>query len=219
MNVIYFFAMPNQPFLTDPRAKQKFDRNSVCERCFRPKDNCLCGKPPVLDTRTKVVILQHPQEQLKVLNSARLAHLMLRNSRIFVGLSWSNFKKVAGSEEMPSEWGVLFLTPDRKDCDHPLSIVNRKKKPVENGLSLRGIVALDGSWKQAKALWWRNPWLLKLNRISLNPNHPSLRPQVKQEGLSTIEAIAFVLEHLEKNLEIGDSLRQNYERLIMRGEV
>jgi len=201
--------------LIDPRAKQKFDRNAVCERCFRPKEGCFCGKVPSLDNRISVVILQHPQEQLKALNSARLAHLLLGNSRLFVGLSWSNFKKVAGADEMPSEWGVLFLKPAPDAGRRPLSVVNRKKHAVENTSLLRGIIALDGSWKQAKALWWRNPWLLKLNRISLNPDHPSLRPQVKEEGLSTIEAIAFTLEHLGENPEIPLELRRKYQELII----
>ena len=38
---------------------------------------------------------------------------------------------------------------------------------------LDGIVLLDGSWKEAKTLWWRNPWLLKLHRIVLDPPRPT----------------------------------------------
>ncbi len=201
--------------LIDPRAKQKFDRTAVCERCFRPKDNCFCGRVPSLDNRISVVILQHPQEQFKALNSARLAHLLLKNSRLFVGLSWPNFRKVAGADGMPSEWGVLFLKPDQHEGNRPVSVINRKKRPVENTAFLRGIIALDGSWKQAKALWWRNPWLLKLSRIGLNPGRPSLRPQVKEGGLSTIEAIAFALEHLGDKPEIPSQLRTKYQELII----
>jgi DTW domain-containing protein len=207
--------MQKEPIATDPRAKQKFDRAAVCGQCFRPKDACFCGKVRPLDNRVTVVILQHPQERFKALNSARLAHLLLKNSRVLVGLSWSNFKKVAGPEEMPSAWGVLFLKPESRSENRPLSIVNRQKLPVEDPSFLRGIIALDGSWKQAKALWWRNPWLLRLNRIGLNPGHPSLRPQVKEEGLSTIEAIAFTLEHLGEKQEIPLQLRAKYRELII----
>ena len=201
----------------------KFDRAGVCERCFRPKFDCFCGKVVSFDNKIAVTILQHPQEQLKVLNSARLAHLLLKHSRIFVGLSWSNFKKVAGPEALPSEWGVLYLKPyiqgeklgNRAQPSGPVMIVNRKKQPIETTAFLRGIIAIDGSWKQAKTLWWRNPWLLKLNRISLNPDHPSMRPQVKEEGLSTIEAIALTLEYLGENPEIAVSLRTYYQNLII----
>jgi DTW domain-containing protein len=205
-----------QPFIpTDPRAKQKFDRATVCTSCFRPKDSCFCSKVAPCDNRLRVVILQHPQEQYKALNSARLAHLLLKNSGIFVGLSWSNFKKAAGQNEIPSQWGVLFFKPDQKRTDRPLTVFNRNKQPLENTSFLKGIIALDGSWKQAKALWWRNSWLLKLNRINLNPDHPSLRPQVRNEGLSTIEALAFTLEHLGENPKIAVSLREQYRQLII----
>lgn len=208
--------MNNMP---DPRAKQKFDRNAVCNRCFRPKDKCFCGKVTALDNRINIVILQHPQEQFKALNSARLAQMLLKNSRIFVGLSWPNFKKVAGPRENPSEWGVLYLKPEEGGHEGrssaPVTVLNRKKQPLEDTAFLRGIIALDGTWKQSKALWWRNAWLLKLNRIALNPDHPSLRPQVKSEGLSTIEALSFLLEHLGEGKEIGEALIKFYNELII----
>jgi DTW domain-containing protein len=207
--------MPHSSIPTDPRAKQRFDRASACDRCYRPKESCMCAGITAFDTRLKVTILQHPQEQFKVLNSARLAHLLLAKSRIFVGLSWSNFKKVAGPDEMPSQWGVLYLKagPDRDAA--PVAVVNRKKETVADISFLRGIIAIDGTWKQAKALWWRNPWLTRLNRISLNPGRASLRPQVKGEGLSTIEAIAFALEHLGEKREIAETMNRHYREMII----
>lgn len=207
--------MPQDFKPIDPRAKVKFDKNLVCENCFRPKAECFCSQVKPLNNRLKVVILQHPQEVTKALNSARLTHLMLKNSQIFVGLSWPSFKKVAGPEEMPSQWGVLFLKPEPKKMIQPLTIYSPKKIPLEQTAFLKGIIALDGSWKQSKALWWRNPWFLKMNRISLNPDHPSLRPQVKSEGLSTIEAIAFALENLGEKAELALALRDSYRNLII----
>jgi DTW domain-containing protein len=151
--------MPLPYVPADPRAKQRFDRASVCDRCNRQKAACICAGITAVDTRLKVVILQHPQEQFKVLNSARLAHLLLAKSRIFVGLSWPNFKKVAGSDAMPSQWGVLYLKAGTGSDARPVAVVNRKNESVADVSFLRGIIAIDGTWKQAKALWWRNPWL------------------------------------------------------------
>jgi DTW domain-containing protein YfiP len=207
--------MPPNIIPVDPRAKMKYDRANVCANCFRPKEKCICNRVLGHDNRLRVVVLQHPQEQYKALNSARLVRLLLKNSDIFVGLSWSNFKKVAGENELPSQWGVLYLKPDPNVTAAPLMVVNRKKQPVEDTTFLKGIIALDGSWKQSKALWWRNSWLLKLNRISLNPSHPSLRPQVKNQALSTIEAVAFTLEHLGENPAIVGDLREQYRKLII----
>jgi hypothetical protein len=97
----------------------------------------------------------------------------------------------------------------------PLSVIDRKKRPVADPSFLRGIIAIDGTWKQAKTLWWRNPWLTRLNRISLNPAHTSLRPQVKGEGLSTIEALAFAFEHLGEQRETGETMLRLYKELII----
>jgi len=69
--------------------------------------------------------------------------------------------------------------------------------------------------KQAKALWLRNPWFLKLNRISLNPHHPSLRGQTTAEGMSTIEAIAMALHCFGEDEDLTNSLKNQYEQLII----
>jgi len=201
----------------DPRVHRKIDRHEACPQCHRDRKECLCTQVPVFENHIPVIILQHPQEQYKQLNSAWLAGIMLKHSNVRVGLSWNGFKSVAGESAMPSQWGILFLNSKGKASDPPVVIWDRKKQPVTDYGFLRGIIALDGSWKQAKTLWWRNPWFLKLNRISLNPAHPSLRAQTREGGLSTIEAIAFALDNLGEDNEIGESLRENFRRLIIGG--
>ncbi|MEE9913680.1 MAG: DTW domain-containing protein [Deltaproteobacteria bacterium] len=199
----------------DPRVHRKIDRLRACPKCHRDQDVCLCAKAPVFENRIPVIILQHPQEQYKELNSAWLAHIMLKNSDVRVGLSWNGFKSVAGESAMPSQWGILFLDSKGNASDPPVAILDRKKQRITDSGFLKGIIALDGSWKQAKTLWWRNPWFLKLNRISLNPAHASLRAQTREGGLSTIEAIAFALDNLGEDKKIGESLRENFRRLIV----
>ena len=177
---------------------------------------CLCQKVAPVSTTIRILILQHPQEQYKLLNSAMLAHLSLKNSILRVGLSWRNLSHALGEETDSKEWGVLFLKgvidPSRR-----IELYDAKKKqllPIKT--KFKGIVVIDGSWKQAKATWWRNPWLLKLIRITLNPAHQSLRGQAKKEGLATIEAVALALECLGENVEKGESLRKQYEEFIIR---
>src|SRR5207249_323024 len=57
---------------------------------------------------------------------------------------------------------------------------------------LEGIILLDGSWSQAKALWWRNPWLVKTRRLTLHPPFRSLYGALRREprasALATLEA-------------------------------
>jgi DTW domain-containing protein YfiP len=83
---------------------------------------------------------------------------------------------------------------------------------------LEGVVLLDGSWSEAKTLWWRNPWLLKLRRIVLNPQQRSrfgrVRREPRREALSTLEAAALLLKHLDGKPEIEAALLGAQDRLI-----
>ncbi len=203
--------------LHDPRAHLRINKLQACPNCFRPKNNCICEKVISFPNRVKIIILQHPQEQYKLLNSARLAHLALKNSKIRVGLSWPNLKAVAGNDQIPSNWAILYLNSSKSS--KPCQIIDRNKKEILDCSFIKGIIALDGSWKQAKSLWWRNPWFLRLNRISLNPDHPSLRGQTRSEALSTVEAIAMALDCIGEKKEISESLRAQYAQLVVSTEM
>ncbi len=85
---------------------------------------------------------------------------------------------------------------------------------------IEGIILLDGTWSQAKALWWRNGWMLKCKRVVLGPKRPSrygrLRREPRRDGLSTIEAAAMLLARLESKPEIETAMHASFERLLAR---
>jgi hypothetical protein len=102
--------------------------------------------------------------------------------------------------------------------------INRKGEMEDNQRAIlngiEGVVLLDGTWSQAKALWWRNAWMLKCQRIILGPARPSrygqLRREPRRDGLSTIEAAAMVLANLEKRPDIADTLHASFERMLAK---
>jgi len=87
-------------------------------------------------------------------------------------------------------------------------VVNKNGNAVDHqDQALReidGIILLDGTWSQAKALWWRNGWMLKCKRVVLAPKRPSrygrLRREPRSDGLSTIEAAGMLLARLDASL-------------------
>jgi DTW domain-containing protein YfiP len=85
---------------------------------------------------------------------------------------------------------------------------------------IEGVVLLDGTWSQAKALWWRNAWMLKCQRVILGPSRPSLygklRREPRRDGLSTIEAAAMILSNLEGRPDIADTLNDSFARMLKR---
>ena len=177
------------------------------------------------ENRTFVLILQHPQERREPLATAAAAAATLRRARLVVGLSWPNLARALGRNADPRRWGVLYLgsvQPAALASASNLVLLNRNGEPVDDPdpvmRGLEGIVLLDGTWSQAKTLWWRNPWLLKLNRLVLNPPRPArlgrLRREPRREALSTIEAAALALRRLESTPAAADALLAALDRLI-----
>jgi DTW domain-containing protein YfiP len=167
-----------------------------------------------LPTKLHVLILQHPQEPDKELGSARIANQALANSTLKIGLSWPNLSKALGRPAIHGNWGVLYLGGKAESAKVKQSSSDLTALPLE------GIVVLDGTWAQAKTMWWRNPWLLKLKRIALNPKRRSLygnlRREPRRECLSTIESIAEALDALGENPAVGEALRGQFAELLRK---
>jgi len=198
---------------------------TVCPKCLKEDLLCICDGIVRLSTRRHVLILQHPQEPDKELGTARIAHLALANSTMRIGLSWPNLSKALGRPAIHGNWGVLYLggqpeKPGRGQAElERLAITAKAGKAVDvSGAGLEGIVALDGTWAQAKTMWWRNAWLLKLKRLVLHPSRPSLygklRKEPRRECLSTIESVAEALEALGEDAAVCEALRGHFGRLL-----
>src|SRR4051794_18818428 len=138
-----------------------------CPSCGKPLPLCICDSITPIDNRIALLILQHPQEQDRALGTARLTALHLKNSLLKIGLSWPSLSKALGrSVPDPSRWAVLYLGSAKAaalDTDRDIVAINRKGELEDNqrGIlkDIEGIVLLDGTWSQAKALWWRNAWM------------------------------------------------------------
>jgi tRNA-uridine aminocarboxypropyltransferase len=184
--------------------------------------------PTPIDNRIAVLILQHPQEQDRLLGTARLTLVHLKKAQMKIGLSWPSLTKALGRPAEPQRWAVLYLGSARAAALAPgRDVVVLDKKGVaahpdqDDVLSeIEGIVVLDGSWSQAKALWWRNAWMLKSRRILLAPSRPSrygkLRREPRRDSLATIEAVALALAGIEGRPEIALKLNQGFERMLER---
>jgi len=199
-----------------------------CPRCQKPQPLCICDSITPIDNRLSLLILQHPQEQDRALGTARLTAMHFKNAVVRIGLSWPSLSKALGRPVAdPSRWAVLYLGSAKVadlETDRDIVAIDRKGEIEDNQRAIlkdiEGIVLLDGTWSQAKALWWRNAWMLKCQRVILGPAHPSrygqLRREPRRDGLSTIEAAAMLLSSLEKRPDIAETLHASFERMLVR---
>ncbi len=202
--------------MSDLEAAPPAPEPAPCPHCAKPDYLCVCDSVEPVQTRTALLILQHPQEQDRLLGTARLAHRALKNSAMKIGLSWPSLSKALGREADPAEWAVLHLGAATADLPpgREVVVLDKKGAPLPDQdkalAGLKGVVIFDGSWAQAKTLWWRNAWVLKGRRLALNPNNPSLygklRREPRREALSTIEAAALTLARIERKPEIEKAL-------------
>jgi DTW domain-containing protein len=199
-----------------------------CPRCHKQMPLCICDTIAQIENRVSLLILQHPQEQDRALGTARLTAMHLTNAVLKIGLSWPSLSKALGRPVAdPSRWAVLYLGSAKVadlDTENDIVAINRKGEIEDNQRAIlrdiEGIVLLDGTWSQAKALWWRNAWMLKCQRVVLGPSRPSrygkLRREPRRDGLSTIEAAAMMLSSLEKRPDIAETLNASFERMLAK---
>jgi len=199
-----------------------------CPRCLKPLPLCICDSITPIENKIALLILQHPQEQDRALGTARLTALHFRNAVLKIGLSWPSLSKALGRQVRdPSRWAVLYLGSAKVaelETDREILAIDRKGEIEENQRAIlndiEGVVLLDGTWSQAKALWWRNAWMLKCQRVILGPAHPSrygkLRREPRRDGLSTIEAAAMLLAAIEKRPDIAETLHGSFERMLAK---
>ena len=199
----------------------------ACPQCGKPPGVCICDRARPIPTRLRVVILQHPQEEDALLGTARLVTVTLPKAEIRIGLSWASLDHAIGTRNADRErWAVLAVAklpvpvPEEARAE-PVVVIDRKGRLRDlKHAGLDGIIVLDGTWSQAKTLWWRNAWLLKLPRIVLRPREPSmygrLRKEPRKEWLSTLEAIGDVLPALGEDESVRTNLRRLLRTLLQR---
>ncbi len=153
-----------------------------CAVCRRPLRTCLCPWVRPVAHPTRVLILQHPQEVSHAKNSARLLHLSLTNSRIWVG---DVFDPDELAQALQGPRISLLLYPDAG-----AGTVPPLPRPWPSAQSLQ-LVVLDATWRKSRQMLHRNPLLADLPRLALEPLQASvyrIRKAHLPGQLSTLEA-------------------------------
>jgi DTW domain-containing protein YfiP len=158
-----------------------------CERCLRPESHCLCPLIPQLDSRTRILLLQHPSEVNHALNTGRLAALGLTNAQLRVGEVFEDLHALLN----PPGYQARLLFPG--EGAHPLVAYPANSPPTL-------LVVPDGTWRKARKLLHLNPLLARLPRVTLGEVPASryrLRKAPGPDALSTLEAVTHALQILE----------------------
>tara|TARA_Y100000590_G_scaffold391093_1_gene467422 strand:- start:284 stop:886 length:603 start_codon:yes stop_codon:yes gene_type:complete len=167
-------------------------RRINCNLCKKPISTCFCKNVIPQQNKTKILILQHPEEEGHYLNTAIMAKLTFKHCHILTGVDFLEDN---------------FLRLSLKKAKNPLLLfpkINTEETSEYNTLSPKNeydlIILIDGPWRNAKQIYRQTKTLHELKRIELNLDHPKLykiRKSEKDHFYSTFEAITYSLELIE----------------------
>jgi len=177
-----------------------------CYRCWRARILCLCNHVRVVDNPVEVLFLQHPNERKVPMNTARLAHLSLKRSRLVHGVCFDEVRAVRDLLPRREKVGLLFPSPQAREL---------RDAPAD----LETLVVVDGTWREAKKMIWLSPVLNELPHYAFVPDKPSnyrIRKEPKETFISSIEATVAALRILDRDPSKYGELLALFDRMVDR---
>lgn len=157
-------------------------KRTNCTKCHYPVTTCVCQYVTnKVENKTKIVILQHPDEVNLAKNTVRLLQLQLANIQVIIGENENDFAQAC--QDLPQH-STALLYPGENAID----VLDCTSLPVQ----LTHLVVIDGTWKKTNKIFALNPWLHALRKVSFNSvpqNQYHIRKAEQSYSLSTLEAV------------------------------
>ncbi|XP_071454015.1 tRNA-uridine aminocarboxypropyltransferase 2 [Hetaerina americana] len=174
---------------------------NICSRCNRPSAVCWCPFLPAtrLKTHSRLVVLQHPAEERRCLRTVPMLMQSLEPGSCVI---YKGKKFPTNSQEL-NRCGSLYEILSSQDSIllYPSKEAKDISEVVGKGLQRpRNLIVIDGTWDQARSIYYNSPMLKNLNQVKLSMGSASeyvIRTQPSEGCLSTLEAAAQALSIME----------------------
>ena len=209
--------------------------NRYCATCYKARAACICHWLKPQETQLATCIIQHPDEQLKPIGTARIAELGLDKVKLSIGLEHSsesilqalkslgaNKPALLYSQAFPSSPAHYVLDFERFDLNNSASVDNSAfiddSDSIDKAIfaNVDSLILLDGTWRNTREILLLNDWLKLLPVISLKgvgESQYKIRKAQTAGALATIEALAKVIMVMDKSVSLPDFLRP-FEKMI-----
>lgn len=134
------------------RESFSFVGRATCYECFRPLNQCLCNIIAPFTAHFNTIILQHPNERRKYYSTVKLLSKAIRNLRILRGIDFNDEPLL--QDRLPQKTYLLYPRSDSIDCSE-LSLDTDST-----------VIILDGTWREASKIIFKNKFLKKLPCLS-----------------------------------------------------
>ncbi len=175
----------------------------------------MCDLIPSLTLKTKVSLVIHKRELKRTSNTGTLALKALVNSEMRVrGLENNgNLKHQALdlTDLLTDTYENILLYPTDKAVNLTPEVLQNISKPIQ-------FIVPDGNWRQASKVHIRHKELDKIKHVkikTINLDKDFLRKETTENGMATLQAIAYALGVTE-GLEIEKALLGLYSEKLKR---
>lgn len=167
----------------------------TCVQCHRPRNFCFCEQLKPQNSQHPVWLMQYSAETSHPIGTAKIAHLGLNNSRLFIADNVSENQDLA--QEIIAQQPLLIFPSDNSI---PLSEYLKQSDSEPD----KPLLFLDATWRKAKRMYLESPELTKLTHVHIDeviePRYKIRKaPPLNNSALSTLEAVVYTLRALEKN--------------------
>lgn len=172
-------------------SKRRATRDQRCIYCKINIRWCFCDKLKRKNTKSHVSIIMHHRERFLTSNTAHLTTRLLNNC----DLHMRGHKDLPFTFQKLEDHTPLYLFPHEGAQELTSDYIKNINTPIQ-------LILPDGSWRQAKKFQRREHILSDIPCVKLAGNFKTeytLRSQISDEGLCTIEAIAYALKVIEDN--------------------
>jgi DTW domain-containing protein len=173
------------------------------------RELCVCAYIPTVDVATRVVLVMHKREFVKISATGPLALACLPNSEL----------RIHGHRDTPIHINDLLSENRRVLCLFP-----RPGAQILNGAFVKAdprpitLIVPDGNWGQASRMSRRIPGMQNTINVILPRGEPTnwgLRHEPHEEGLATFEAISRSLGIIESK-DVQKSMDALFTRMVQR---
>ncbi len=166
---------------------------TLCLNCRKAQITCYCQGIEPFTSEPQFVILLHPKESRKAINTGRMAFRHLKNAWLLTDYSFDHHVAFQGLLQDPGKrCFLLFPGPNAQDiATWPKAETASEQENV--------FIILDATWAMAKTMYRQSLCLQALPQVMFHPPRPSefvIRKQPHDYCFSTIETIHHIIEIL-----------------------
>lgn len=178
--------------------KSRGHRVIRCEWCRLAKDHCVCSLKPTISSDIGFLLLMYDDEVLKPSNTGKLIADLFPNTFAFI---WSR-------TEVDQQLLAILNDPQWQPfVVFPAEYADAKQQVCQQHIDLLPglkplFIMLDGSWREAKKMFRKSPYLLDFPLLSIDPQQAigdcylpkyHIRQAAKLNQLATAEVAAHVV--------------------------